>query len=241
MVNCKNCGAPLSLEEAVCPHCGTPNPEAQEHLKKLAQLDKDYKKTKLEVVSEVKKSKRGYGILVILVMLLLANLVMIVFHGASYSIADSIIASRMSDSEITATINELMNEGEYIEMAIFMDKYSLPYSKYGDYSWLSYLADYYNRVCESVTDYLYARDVYNDPLMKACENIKEFKDEYVRTKKRDMDPLIAPHVDKLNDEFDHYIKAYLKLTDEDIASINDLSASQLLVLVNERMNGNEEE
>ena len=23
MVNCKNCGAPLSLEEAVCPHCGS--------------------------------------------------------------------------------------------------------------------------------------------------------------------------------------------------------------------------
>ena len=111
MVNCRNCGAPLSLEEAVCPHCGTPNPEAQEHLKKLAQLDKDYRKTKLEVVSEVKKSKRGYGILVILVMLLLANLVMLVFHGASYSIADSIIASKMSDDEITATINELMNEG----------------------------------------------------------------------------------------------------------------------------------
>ena len=38
MVNCKNCGAPLSLEDAVCPHCGTPNPEAQEHLKKLKDL-----------------------------------------------------------------------------------------------------------------------------------------------------------------------------------------------------------
>ena len=34
MVNCKNCGAPLTLNDAFCPHCGTPNPEAQEHLKK---------------------------------------------------------------------------------------------------------------------------------------------------------------------------------------------------------------
>ena len=39
MVNCKNCGAPLTLDSAFCPYCGTHNPEAQEHLEKLQQLD----------------------------------------------------------------------------------------------------------------------------------------------------------------------------------------------------------
>ena len=58
MVNCKNCGAPLSLEEAVCPHCGTPNPEAQEHLKKLAQLNSAFEQTQYEVVDEVKNTFR---------------------------------------------------------------------------------------------------------------------------------------------------------------------------------------
>ncbi|MBR4470963.1 MAG: zinc ribbon domain-containing protein [Erysipelotrichaceae bacterium] len=240
MVNCKNCGAPLSLEEAVCPHCGTPNPEAQEHLKKLAQLDKDYKKTKKEVFEEVHKSKKGYGVLVILVMMLLANLAMIPFHAASYDIAEKIIASRMSDTEIIDTIETLMNEGEYIEMALFMDKYQLPYSKYGSYFQLSYLAEYYNRVIENMTDYLYMEDRYSDPLMKVCENAKEFKDEYVRIKKREYYPEMAAHCDRLNDEFDLYLKEYLKLNDEDIASISDLSSSQLLVLASERMAGHEE-
>ena len=92
MVNCKNCGAPLTLEDAVCPHCGTPNPEAQEHLKKLAQLDKEFKKTRKEVVQEVSKTKKGYALLIILVMLLLANFGLFIVHAASYEIAESITA-----------------------------------------------------------------------------------------------------------------------------------------------------
>ena len=73
MVNCKKCGAPLSLNDAYCPHCGTANPEAQEHLKKLQVLDAQVESAKQEVTAEVKKSKKGYGVLIILAMLLLAK------------------------------------------------------------------------------------------------------------------------------------------------------------------------
>ena len=240
MINCKNCGAPLSLETAVCPHCGTPNPEAQEHLKKLAQLDKDFRKTKREVTAEVKKSRKGYGVLVVLIMLLLANLFFIVLHSASYSIADDIIRSRMSESEIDRTINELLDAGEYLELDIYMEKFSLPYQKYGDYFKISYLADYYGRIVEYMTDYLYVEDTYSDPLMQVCENIKEFSDEYARTMKWEPEPFVVRHLERIYDEYEHFLKTYLKLTDEDIAAIEDMSSSQLLILANERMNNEEE-
>ena len=111
MVNCKNCGAPLSLEDAVCPHCGTPNPEAQEHLKKLKDLDRKFQSARFEVVDEVKKSKKGYGLLVILVMILLANLFLIPVHSASYEIAERIIASRMSVKQIRDTMDTFLEDG----------------------------------------------------------------------------------------------------------------------------------
>ena len=82
MVNCKNCGAPLSLNDAYCPHCGTPNPEAQEHLKKLKQLDAKMESARQEVTAEVKKSKKGYGLLIVLAMLLFANLAVFILHSA---------------------------------------------------------------------------------------------------------------------------------------------------------------
>ena len=123
MVNCKNCGAPLSLNEAYCPHCGTANPEAQEHLKKLKILDERFEDASREVAAEVKKSKRGYGILLILVMLLLANLVVFVMHQMTYEIADRIIAGKMSESEIRSQLDEFLDKGEYIELELFMKKF----------------------------------------------------------------------------------------------------------------------
>ena len=100
MVNCKNCGAPLSLDEAKCPYCGTDNQEAIEHLKKLKKLDQGYRKAQKEVKEEVRKSKQGYGPLIVLLIVLLCNLIMLPFHSASYEIADAINTSKYSKEEI---------------------------------------------------------------------------------------------------------------------------------------------
>ena len=241
MVNCKNCGAPLTLEDAVCPHCGTPNPEAQEHLEKLARLDRDFKDTKKEVAEEVRRSKSGYGVLVILVMVLLANLFMIPLHASSYDISRRIIASKMGEARIRETMDELLDQGEYIEMAIFADKYELSYQEYGDYNRIAYLAEYYNRLIGNVTAYLYGKDPYNDPLVSACENIKDFVSEYKHTNRYMDDRRMMNYADGLNEEFEAFVKASLKLTDEDIAMIDDMSNSELLLRISERMAYEEEE
>ncbi len=241
MVNCKNCGAPLTLEDAVCPHCGTPNPEAKEHLEKLAKLDRDFRNTKSEVNEEVRKSKSGYGVLVILIMVLLANLFMIPLHASSYEISEKIIVSKMGDAKIKETLDELLEEGEYIEMAIFADKYQLPYQEYGDYNRIAYLADSYSRLIENVTDYYYGKDPYNDPLVSACKNIKEFVNEYERMGRNIDDRRLMTYIEDLGSEFEAFIKTTLKLKDEDIAQINDMNDSQLLLRISERMAYEEEE
>jgi hypothetical protein len=235
MVNCKNCGAPLSLNDAYCPHCGTPNPEAQEHLRKLKKLDKEVETAKQEVHAEVKKTKKGYGLLIIMAMLLLANLVAFVMHEASYEIAEKIIASRMSEQEIRSTLDELLDEGEYIELDLFMDKYNLSYRDYEEYMGIQFLADQYNRIMGDLTNYLYATETYNDPLIKTCEDIVNFKDEYASLKRRDMSEKTAFHVEKINEEVDSVLRTYLDLTDEDIEKIDGMNSSALLILVNERL------
>ena len=235
MVNCKNCGAPLRLEDAFCPHCGTPNPEAQEHLKKLAELDKDVESAKKEVAEEVKKSKKGYGLLIIMAMLLLANLVALVMHNATYEIADKIISKKMSETQIKAQLDSLMEEGEYIEMSIYMDKYHLPYRDYAEYNKISYMADYYNRIIRSMTEYLYSKEPYDDPLVTVCSNVIDYEQEYTMLKKRDNEDGTLYHIERLNGEVEGYLKTYLKLTDEDLESIADMNYSGLLLLVNERL------
>ena len=235
MVNCKNCGAPLSLNDAFCSHCGTPNPEAQEHLKKLQALDERFEDASREVAAEVKKSKSGYGILLILVMLLLANLVVFILHGRSYVIAERIIASKMSESEIKNRLDAFLEAGEYIEMDLFMRKFSLSYRDYEDYSKISYLADYQNRMIEAMTEYLYGTDSYGDPLVRTCQAVVDYEEELVRLRKSDNSERVLFHMEKLNAEVNGFLKNYLELTEEDIAGLADMNYSSLLILVNERL------
>lgn len=235
MVNCKNCGAPLNLNDAYCPHCGTPNPEAQEHLHKLIQLDKKVDEAAKEVKEEVKKSKKGYGLLIALTMLLLATLVVLVSLGASYEIADRIITSRMSETQIKATLDDLLDRGEYIELDVFMDKYYLPYDDYYEYTVVGYLADYYSRMVDHMSEYLYAVDPYDDPLVKVCQNTIDFKLGYERDIKRDLTEKTKAHLRALNAEVDAFLKYYLHLTDEEISGIKDMNNSSLVVLVSGRL------
>ena len=235
MVNCKKCGAPLSLNDAFCPYCGEANPEAQEHLKKLRQLDEQFENASLEVAADVKKSKKGYGILVILVMLLLANLLVFVLHHMTYDISERIIASKMTETEIKAKLDEFLDAGEYIEMELFMNKFSLSYLDYEDYRKISYLAGYQSRMTEAMTQYLYGTENYGDPLVRTCEAIVDYEEEYVSLMKRENSEKALYHMEKINTEVNGFLKSYLKLTDEDIAGIKDMSESSLLILVNERL------
>ena len=62
MLNCKNCGAPLSPEEAVCAYCGTPNPQAQESLRKQKALDKAlqaYRARQAKITTELTEIVNG--------------------------------------------------------------------------------------------------------------------------------------------------------------------------------------
>ena len=235
MVNCKKCGAPLSLNEAFCPYCGEANPEAQEHLKKLRELDEQFEIASQEVTAEVKKSKTGYGILITLVMLLFANLLIFGMHQMSYDITRQIIAGRMTEREIKAQLDQFLEEGKYIELDLFINKFSLSYRDYEDYSGISCLAVYQNRMIEAMTQYLYRKDSYADPLVKTCQAIIDYENEYASLKRSDNSEIVRFHMDKINTEVNGFLRNYLRLTEEDIAGIKDLNESSLLILVNERL------
>lgn len=239
MVNCKNCGAPLSLDEAVCSHCGTANPEAQEHLKKLAQLNKDYQKTKFEVVTEVKKNKKGYGVLTILIVVLLANLFLIPMHASSYSIADALIARRKPNAEVKEILSGYIESKDYERFVVTYDKYCNDYRSYQEYSRFYYQAYNYLRIKEYVTDYFFAKDLYMDALVNSCQEITDFKENYEHTLKYSSDDVYIEEIKEMNEDLDLFMRTYLKVNDADIEKMSTMSESELLVLISERL-ANEE-
>ncbi|MBR3227676.1 MAG: zinc ribbon domain-containing protein [Erysipelotrichaceae bacterium] len=241
MLNCKNCGAPLSLEDAVCPYCGTPNEEAKVHIDTLDEMKEDFKETKTEVIREVKKTKKGYNLLVMIVLLLLANLVLVPFHTADYEIAEHINASKLDREEVIRQMNEALNDGEYARFVALFDRYAADYNDFRDYTSIYYQASEYMDVMETVSNFYYEKDPYSDPLVKACSYIKDYEDAYASYLRYhgDESGFALDHINRINDEADLFLRTYLKLTDEDIGTIKDISASDLLLLVSRRL-GNEE-
>ena len=240
MLNCKNCGAPLTLDDAVCPHCGTPNEEAAEHIKELRKLKKDFKKTEKEVITEVKKTKKGYNLLIMIVMLLIANLVLAVMHSASYEIAERIAASDYDKEEVKAMLDDCLREEDFTRFVMVYDKYVLDYKDFEEYNPIDYQAYDYNNIRKQVSNYFYQSDPFDDPLVRACSAIKEYEDEYARIIKRNTyGSFTMEQLKKLDDQVNQYLKTYLKLTDEDIASINDMTNSELVILVTRRLNNEE--
>ena len=237
MVNCKNCGAPLSLEEAFCSHCGTANKEAQEHLKKLAELNKEYHKTRFEVVNEVKKSKKGYGLLTILAVLLLMNLLFIMFLPSTFSIAERIVAQRDSQEQVKQQLNTYIANRQYAEFVTLFDRHDYNYRAYREYNRYYFLANNFEKVKEYVTDYYFGKDLYADALVLSCQYIKEFKDDLDRYTIRhyDEDNAFMNEILQMNEDMDLFLKEFLHLNDEDISSIKELSESELLVLLSERL------
>lgn len=240
MLNCKNCGAPLTLDDAVCPHCGMPNEEAAEHIKELKKLKKDFKKTEKEVITEVKKTKKGYNLLIMIVMLLIANLVLGVMHSASYEIADRVAASGYDKEAVTAMLDDCLREEDYTRFVLVYDKYALNYRDFGEYNPVYYQAYDYANIQKQVSNHFHQSDPYDDPLVRACSAIKEYEDEYARIKRRNSyDTFTMEHLKKLDAQVNQYLKTYLKLTDEDIASVNDMTNSELVILVTRRLNDEE--
>ena len=239
MLNCKNCGAPLSLEDAVCPYCGTPNEEAKAHIDTLTDISEDFEEAKEEVIKEVSKTKRGYNLLVMIAFLLLANLILLPMHWNDFEIAHAINASSMNIEEVKAQMDIYLANEEYEEFVIFYDKYETDYEKFRDYNPIYYAASNETWILKYVTNFMYQEDNYSDPLMKLCSRIKDYEDEYAYTVKRDYyEGNTKVHLDKINDRISACMKTFLKLTDEDIAAIKDMTETELVVLVKERL-GNE--
>ena len=239
MVNCKKCGAPLSLDTPKCPYCGEENQEAIEHLKKLKSLEKGYREAQKEVSEEVQRARSSYGPMIILIIVMLANIILLPLHGGSYSFAERINAKKYTKEEINAKLDEMLDEGKYAEFYEFIDHYDLHYSDYSDYYSVFNLAMDYSYICEYLTDYRFSSEYYTDPLVKACEYIKDYQEEHNFTFKRIESEKIRKYAEKLDSEYELLLKTFLNFTDEDIASIEELSDAQLVVLAAGRLNNEE--
>ena len=123
-MKCQHCGNNLNIEENFCPYCGQPNPFAVKHQEAMRRFEKDYERTKKDVLEQSTRFNRHtvrITILAVLLALIAATAILLIK-------ADDIRWWRM-EKRVEAqadrhreAIGRLMDERDYLGVYSYISK-----------------------------------------------------------------------------------------------------------------------
>ena len=139
-MKCQHCGNNLNIEDSVCPYCGQPNPFAVKHQEAMRRFEKDYERTRKDVLEDSSRFNRHtvrITILAVLIALIAATAVFVLK-------ADDIRWWRMEKrvearaEEHREAIGRLMDERDYLGIHSYFTENELRYTdSFRDYDTVS--------------------------------------------------------------------------------------------------------
>lgn len=253
-MKCENCGGSLSLEAAYCPHCGTVNKHAQQHVKDMNRYHGEFKATQRHVYAVV-KNYAGISVrAAIIAGLLILTVALGIVASMDYDIKRGIMKGRAERNweEYSAHLDQLILEEDYIALSAFaqenyIDAYESPYEKY-----VSVLraADQYTYLYDTILS-VYAQiqkeEQWEDTSTYAKrlgEQLNYFYDaldmeRYSYYQGADSQSNQAA-LERMEETATVLLQAYCGLTPEDGAELKDLTPAKRMVLLEERLSALEE-
>ena len=241
-MKCQYCGADVSLEDRICPHCGRAVDQAQRHQKEMEHYESEFARTREEAL---RKSGGTSGIttaigirLVVLAGLIILLIVMVVsldpYSAGERKAKREALASRTA---FTARIEEMLANRDYSELYTFNRRYSFEYiDEYKDYRYIFYAVDYMHRISRGLMELAYYREGPDSPYY--TESLAKSVNEFFSTTEPDRYERYAADVDKtaevyaqMEEELQILLRRYLGLTAEETASLRTLSASRRTVII----------
>ena len=133
-MNCAHCGAPMTLEDKFCPHCGTPNAQAAQHSRDMAHYNREFEKTRRGVYGTLKAYKGITARLILLVIAIVIMIVVFAMDNSVYSLYRSHMQreARAHADEVEAQILEYMEHMDYVSLARYSEHYSLAHYRFED-------------------------------------------------------------------------------------------------------------
>ncbi|MCQ2538871.1 MAG: hypothetical protein MJ114_00330 [Acetatifactor sp.] len=248
-MKCEFCDGTLNLEDAVCPHCGRPNTQAQKHIQDMKRYQGEFEETK----EYVKKKTESYSQVVVRVVILgIMLLITAVFFilGAS---ADSIKRNQNIKEgikrfdEYSAILDGYLAEGEYTKFNAFMSEKDLRvYSSYRDsnpyterYSHIRPMVECYINAVDSIERYVFESSSHGtNTLENMNENLDYFykrtvtlETYYYGEEPTDEERELA---EKLNYNMKWILCTYCGLTEEEAEELPNMTKSKRGVLLEEK-------
>ena len=237
-MKCEHCGANLRMEDAFCPYCGTENPFAKQHRADMERFTEDYKKTREEVLTKSRQfNHKNFKITLTAITIAMAAVLMllVVFNDSLCYDHERATALRESSS-YTEELKELIAHDDYLAV------YELMYSKkmnvyYGEglYEFSDVKSASYN-YAEIFEDLLTAQDPSSYSKYAASYISDALKTFYSDRYADEHEEYIQTYLDHLMRDVNLMLKTYLKLNDDEIALLPELSDAERTLLIEEAYN-----
>ena len=111
-MNCAHCGAPITLEEKYCPHCGQPNIQAARHSEDMARYRNEFENTRRGVHVTLRAYK---GITARLILFIIVDHVFIIEF-----IIEIIVIIVFTAKSIHKSVSELSHSVSFIHITYYL-------------------------------------------------------------------------------------------------------------------------
>lgn len=249
-MHCENCGGNLSLEELTCPHCGSINKHAQQHVYDMNRYQGAFENTQTNVYTVTQKYAGITVRAAIITILLLLIVVFAVIGSLDYEIERGIREGKAKRSyhKYTAIMDEYLAEEDYIAFHAFcetngVEAYDTDYEEYYQIIRVCYnYRNIYEAIFEGRSNMLqkYADEkTLENAIDRIAESLSYFYDTVDVENYKYYEGVDAPEkqaiVNDIVDKVEVLLQTYCGLTAEEAEQLATLSDAKRRVLLEERM------
>lgn len=244
-MKCRVCGGNMKIEDAYCPFCGMPNPDAVKHREDMKKYEKRFSKTEKEVISTARsysvKSIKTVVILVLVIVVLIMFVLNVFHYDLAYAINENSI--RKNADVYIEQLDEYEETEQYMAMAAYYDANNLyRVDVFDEYKAVVNVAARYGYVMEELSSLL-CREiiVYGDAetaLEGLCEYVQWLYDECERKEYADPDQWTERHTESIENmkaEINLLIQTYCGFSDEEMVRFETASEARKQIMIEEAM------
>lgn len=243
---CEKCGHKIGVEELKCPHCGADNPFALQHEQNMQQYDKRFDKTGKGVLERA-RSMGELGVkAAVIVILIIGSIITSLIESYNYSDHDD-RDTRSRDAvkysqEYTAELDELIENGEYMESVSYMYSHGIMNSgdeAYDELRGYKYVASDYYECMQYIEEIVLRSDneEYFDHLdtyiSGFCMYLEDFRETYEVWAGSDSSVKYHPYIQDLESELRTAMGVYFSMDEDEVEEFLSLSEAAKAVKLEE--------
>lgn len=235
----------MSLEAEKCPHCGKINIHAQQHIRDMREYQGAFADTQSDVY-RVARNHSGITVRAVIISVLLLVIVAVIFmHSQMYSIKYDLRESEANRKakQYKELLEEYLEEENYQAFGAFCNAYNI--SGYGDAyeeyrpvinvtREYSYLYRYVMELKTAQREYMYESSL--ESIGRSLDNFYEYmKDDGYNYGEAADNAETKETLQAIEEKVKALLIVYCGLTEEEAASLKDLSSAKRMVLIEERV------